>query len=80
MLHIDTDGRVSKKKEGAKPLIVVSNETFGGSSQILSTSGHKERSAGCSGGRSQRVSRAQVSEGHIWNDQHGACTDARLHQ
>lgn len=70
MLHKDTDGRVSQKKEGVKPLIVVSNETFGGSSQILSTSGHKERSAGCSGGLSQRVSqRRQVSEGHVRDNQ-----------
>lgn len=51
-----------KKKEGAKPLIVVSNETFGGSSQILSTSVHRERSAGCSGGLPQHGSQARSAK------------------
>lgn len=41
MLHKTQEWQ--SKKEGAKPLIAVRNETFGGSSQILQTSGHKKR-------------------------------------
>lgn len=32
-----------KEGKGAKPLIGVRNETFGGSSQILKTSGHRKK-------------------------------------
>lgn len=54
MLH-----NTNKEVKGAKPLTAVRNETLGGSSQILQTSGHKEKGAGYSGGFSYLASHAE---------------------
>lgn len=59
MIWVTTHAAQDNDKVGksAKPLIVVRNETFGGSSQILKTSGHKEK-AGYSVGFSYLVHHA----------------------